>query len=168
MSLIKGTSCSNKKGWRVALKPKIKKKSKNTNLKGLYHSDSASKPAAVKPESPSHAKAKKGSPLQAKPHSLSNSTLKPKSKLIQDDSNNSEDQFKGSIIKPTLKSVVKVLALDKPESKPKTAPKRKNLKENFEVEAILFTIAKAHTHRQAIPKASYGNTIVLSSEERNP
>ncbi|KAI0223967.1 DNA topoisomerase 2 [Massospora cicadina] len=41
-SLTEGTSCSNKKRWRVAPKPKLKKESKETNPKGLAHSDRTS------------------------------------------------------------------------------------------------------------------------------
>ncbi|KAI0240257.1 hypothetical protein L0F63_000124 [Massospora cicadina] len=40
------TSCSNNKGWRVALKPKLKRESKESKLKVLTCSESASKPAA--------------------------------------------------------------------------------------------------------------------------
>ncbi|KAI0244768.1 hypothetical protein L0F63_002950 [Massospora cicadina] len=99
-------------------------------------------------------------------------------------SHDSDDPFKGSLsqrtgknlpsaVKPTPKSMAKVLTLDKPESKPKAAPKHKNHKvsdseEDFEVEAAPSTIAKAHPCHQAIPKASYVNTIVLSSEEEEP
>ncbi|KAI0230607.1 DNA topoisomerase 2 [Massospora cicadina] len=139
-SLTEGTSCSNKKEQRITSKLKLKK-----------------------------------------PLSRSNSTLKLKSKLIQDDS---DDQFKGSLsqrtrmklpsaLKPTPKSMAKALALDKPESKPKAALKRKNPKvsdseEDFKMEATLPTIAKVCPSRQAISKASYVNTIALSSEAEEP
>ncbi|KAI0244216.1 hypothetical protein L0F63_006884, partial [Massospora cicadina] len=62
-----------------------------------------------------------------------------------------------SAIKATPKSMV--LDLDKLEAKPKATPKRKNIKvsnneEDFEVEATLPTISKAHPF--------------LSSEEEEP
>ncbi|KAI0217662.1 DNA topoisomerase 2, partial [Massospora cicadina] len=170
-SLTEGTSCSNKKGRKVTSKLKLKKESKETKPKGLARSDSASKPAAMKPELPSHAKAEPGSPPPSKPLSRSNSSSKPKSKLIHDGSDDSDDPFKGSLsqrtgknlpsaVKPTPKPMAKALALDKPESKPKAAPKRKDPKvsdseEDFEMDAALPTIAKSRPRRQAIPKASY-------------
>ncbi|KAI0236257.1 hypothetical protein L0F63_003875, partial [Massospora cicadina] len=66
-----------------------------------------------------------------------------------------------------------VLALDKPEFKSKAAPKRKSHKVydsegDFDVEAALPTIAKAHPHRQAVPKASYVDIIVLSHKKEEP
>ncbi|KAI0223966.1 hypothetical protein L0F63_001317 [Massospora cicadina] len=75
-----------------------------------------------------------------------------------------------SAVKPIPKSMAKALALDKPESKHKATLKRKNpnvsdSEEDFEVEAVLPTISEACPHRQAIYKASYVNTIVLSYEE---
>ncbi|KAI0236296.1 DNA topoisomerase 2 [Massospora cicadina] len=183
-NLTEGTNCSNKKRWRFASKHNFKKERKETKPKGLACSDRTSKPAAMKLESPSHAKAKLGSPPLAKPLSHSNSTSKPKSKPFQDDSKDYDDQFKGSLsqrtgkklpsaVKPTPNSIAKTLALDKPESKPKAAPKRKNTKvfdseEVFEVEAALPTIAKDCPRHQAVPKASYIDTIVLSSEEEEP
>ncbi|KAI0239982.1 DNA topoisomerase 2 [Massospora cicadina] len=161
-SLTEGTSCFNKKRIKVASKSKLKKKSKKTKTKGLAHSDSTSKPAAAKLKLLSHLKFK----------------------LIQDDSDDSDDQFKGSLsqrtgkklpsaIKPTPKSVVKALALDKTKTKLKTAFKRKNTKvsdseEDCEVESMLSTIAEVRPCRQAVLKADYVNTTVFSSEEKEP
>ncbi|KAI0222310.1 hypothetical protein L0F63_007128, partial [Massospora cicadina] len=128
-SLTDGTSCSNKKGKR--------KESKEIKPKSLAHSESTSKPDAVK------------LPSMVKPLSHSNSTSKPKSKTIQDGSNDSDDQLKGSLSQRTV-------------NLPNVS------EEDFEVEAALITIAKTHPHCQAVPKASYINTIVLSSEEEEP
>ncbi|KAI0219608.1 DNA topoisomerase 2 [Massospora cicadina] len=92
-------------------------------------------------------KAKLGSPPLDKPLSRSKSNLKPKSKPIYDNSDDSDDQFKGSLSQRN-KSMAKVLALNKSESKTKVVPKRKtpkvsDIEEDFEVEAMLHTIAKA-------------------------
>ncbi|KAI0228218.1 hypothetical protein L0F63_006208, partial [Massospora cicadina] len=59
------------------------------------------------------------------------------------------------------------------EAKPKAAPKHKNIKvsnneEDFDSEIALLTIAKACPNHQAVFKASYDDTIVLSSEEEEP
>ncbi|KAI0226341.1 DNA topoisomerase 2, partial [Massospora cicadina] len=138
-SLTECTRRSNKKGRRVASKSKLNKESKETKPKGLDRSNSASKPAAMKLESPSHAKAKLGIPPSAKPFSRSNITSMPKSKPYQDDSDDSDDQFKDRLsqkagkklpsdVEPTSKSVAKALALDKPKSKPKAAQSIRTLK----------------------------------------
>ncbi|KAI0228548.1 hypothetical protein L0F63_005788, partial [Massospora cicadina] len=166
----KSTNCSNKKGWRVSSKSKLKK-SKETKPKGLAHSDSASMPAAVKLESPSHDKAKLGSPLTAKPLSRFNSTSKPKSRMTV------TTLMTSSSAASSLKTGKKLPSAIKPT--PKSNPslklplKRKNPKlydseEKFEVKAALPTIDEAHTHHQAIPKANYVDTIVLSSKEEEP
>ncbi|KAI0226238.1 DNA topoisomerase 2 [Massospora cicadina] len=146
-SLTEGTSCSNKKGHRVTSKPKLKKESKETKPKGLACSDSASKPAAMKPEFSLNAKAKLGSPPPAKPLSRSNSTSNPKSNPIHGSLSQRTGKKLPIAIKPTFKSMAKALALDKPEFKLKAAHKRKNSKvsdseEDFEVEAALLTVAE--------------------------
>ncbi|KAI0235544.1 DNA topoisomerase 2-beta [Massospora cicadina] len=82
LSLTEGTSCSNKKGFRFTPKPKLNKKSKETKLRGLARPDSASKPAAVKLELPSHAKDKLGCSPLVKPLSHSKITLKTRYNLI--------------------------------------------------------------------------------------
>ncbi|KAI0234589.1 DNA topoisomerase 2 [Massospora cicadina] len=145
--------------------------SKETKPKGLSCFNNF-RPAVVKPESPSHAKVKLGSPLLVKPFSYSSRTLKLKSKPIQDDSKDSDDQFKGSFIQRTEKKLPSAIKLF-PKSKSKATlkcknPKVSNSKEDFEVEATLPTITEACLHHQAVPKASYANTIGLLSEEEEP
>ncbi|KAI0236545.1 DNA topoisomerase 2 [Massospora cicadina] len=65
-----------------------------------------------------------------------------------------------SAVKPTPKSMAKAFALDKPESKPKASPKRKNPKvsdneEDFEVEALLLPL----------PRLTLSPSFLLSEEE---
>ncbi|KAI0240950.1 hypothetical protein L0F63_007021 [Massospora cicadina] len=143
--LTKGTSYSKKKCWRIALKHKLKKESKDNKLEGLACYDSTFKPASMKLESPSHAKSKQGSPLLDKPLSRSNRTSKPKAKLVENDTGSQTQS------RPKSKDIL-----------------FSNNEEHFELEFMLPTIAKMHPYHEYVTKASYVDTIVLLSKKEDP
>ncbi|KAJ9069903.1 DNA topoisomerase 2 [Entomophthora muscae] len=152
-SLTEGSSSANKRGKKVASKPRAKKEDTKSG-KALSRSNSSTKPKVELP-SDETATAK-----PAKPIPRANSVTKPKPVKIDSDS---DDLFSGSLSQRTGIKPPSV-------AKPKVAPKRKKIQlseseEEFAEPIEVPTKTQPRPRREAVSKAKYVDTIELSSEE---